>query len=107
MERLLCPGVMMAHRHPRSCVSAAARTDGGPAVRREGERVADFKEPCISWRHSTACDSSSCVQVAVVDGSVLIRDPANPGEVVLNLPPAAWSAFLVRARRGDFGPRET
>jgi len=56
--------------------------------------VADFKEPCISWRKSGASDTNGCVEVAFVDGSVLIRDSANPNGEMLRLSPAAWSAFL-------------
>jgi Domain of unknown function (DUF397) len=67
--------------------------------------VVDFDEPCIAWRKSTASNSGDCVQVAVVDGSVLIRDSANPNGVVLRLLPAAWSAFMARARGEDFGLR--
>jgi len=63
--------------------------------------VADFEESCIAWRKSTASNTGNCVQLAVVDGSVLIRDSVNP-RVVLSLPPAAWSAFLAHARRNDF-----
>jgi hypothetical protein len=72
-----------------------------------GGRVADFEEPCIAWRKSTASDSGGCVEVAVVDGWVLIRDSANPYGIALKLLPAAWSAFIARARRNDFGPGET
>ena len=86
--------------YPQLLVLTAVPLRGG-----EGERVADFKEPGIAWRKSTACDSAACLQVAVVDGSVLVRDPANPYGVVLEFPGAAWSAFLARARRNDFGPR--
>jgi hypothetical protein len=67
--------------------------------------VADFKEPCIVWRKSTASNSGGCVEVAVADGLVLIRDSANPDGVMLRLPPGAWSAFLARARSKDFGLR--
>lgn len=85
--------------------AAAANACGGPATRREGGQVADFKDPCIVWRKSKASNSGGCVEVAVVDGSVLIRDSANPDGVMLRLPPAAWSAFLTRARSTDFGLR--
>jgi Domain of unknown function (DUF397) len=68
--------------------------------------VADFEEPCIAWRKSTASDSGGCVEVAVVDGWVLIRDSANPYGIALKLLPVAWSAFIARARRKDFGPDE-
>ena len=63
-----------------------------------------FEEPCIAWRKSTASNTGNCVQMAVVDGSVLIRDSVNP-HVMLSLPPAAWSSFLARARGEDFGLR--
>lgn len=67
--------------------------------------MADFEESCIAWHKSTASSSGACVQVAVVDESVLIRDSANPNGVVLRLPPAAWSAFLAHARSTDFDLR--
>lgn len=66
--------------------------------------MADFEEPCIAWRKGRASNTGNCVEVAVAAGSVLIRDSMNP-RVVLSLPPAAWSAFLARARSADFGPR--
>jgi Domain of unknown function (DUF397) len=67
--------------------------------------VADFVGPCIAWRKSTASNTTGCVEVAVVDRSVLIRDSVNPSRGMLRLPAAAWSAFLTRARSKDFGLR--
>jgi Domain of unknown function (DUF397) len=67
--------------------------------------VTDFEDPCIAWRKSTASNTGNCVQVAVVNGLVLIRDSANPNGGVLRLPPAAWSAFLTHTRSKDFGLR--
>lgn len=58
--------------------------------------------PCIAWRKSTASNSNGCVQMAVAEGAVLVRDSGNPDGVVLRLPPAAWSAFLARTRDRDF-----
>jgi Domain of unknown function (DUF397) len=63
--------------------------------------VTDFEEPRITWRKSTASNSGNCVEIAIVEGSVLIRDSANPDGGVLELRPAAWSAFLARARGTD------
>jgi Domain of unknown function (DUF397) len=62
--------------------------------------VADFAGPDIAWRKSTASNTGNCLQAAVVAGSVLVRDSVNP-RVVLSLSPAAWSAFLTRARSED------
>jgi Domain of unknown function (DUF397) len=82
--------------HPRLLIA-----DEGPAIPRGGGLVADFEVPYIAWRKSTASNSGGCVEVAVVGGSVLIRDSANPDGLVLSLSPAAWSAFLARARSND------
>jgi len=72
-------------------------------MRRGGDRVTDFEEPCIAWRKSTASNSGGCVEVAVLDGSVLIRDSMNRDGVVLRLSPAAWSSFLARVPASDVG----
>lgn len=60
--------------------------------------MVNFAEPHIEWRKSTASNTTGCVEVAIVDGSVRIRDSANPNGAVLELPPVAWSYFLTRAR---------
>jgi hypothetical protein len=61
--------------------------------------VADFEEPRIAWRKSTASNSNGCLEVAVVNGAVLIRDSVDRDGVVLRLSPAAWSELVARARR--------
>lgn len=64
--------------------------------------MADFREPHITWRRSTASDSGNCVEVAALGGSVLVRDSANPDGARLRIPPVAWSAFLAWTRDKDF-----
>ncbi|MGO9192139.1 MAG: DUF397 domain-containing protein [Streptosporangiaceae bacterium] len=54
------------------------------------------------WRKSTSSNTGGCVEAAVVNGSVLIRDSVNPDGGMLRLSPAAWSAFLLRARSKDY-----
>jgi Domain of unknown function (DUF397) len=66
--------------------------------------VAEFEKPSVVWRRSTKTGGQNCVEVAVVGGSVLIRDSMNPDGGILRLPPTAWSAFLARARGTDPGP---
>jgi hypothetical protein len=68
--------------------------------------VIEFEEPSICWRKSTASNSGGCVEVAVVGGSLLVRDSKNPDRAVIRLPPAGWSSFLERARTSDAGPRQ-
>ena len=67
--------------------------------------MANFEEPYIAWRKSAASGSTNCVEVAVVDGSVLIRDSANRDGVVLGFPSTVWSAFLAHAHSKGFDLR--
>lgn len=67
--------------------------------------MADFEESCIRWRKSTASSSGGCVEVAVADGSVLIRDSANLPGPVLSVPTSVWSVFLASLHEKDFDPR--
>ena len=66
--------------------------------------MVNFEAPRIEWRKSTASNTGNCVEVAIVDRSVRIRDSANPNGAVLELPPAAWSFFLTRARSTNPAP---
>jgi hypothetical protein len=63
-----------------------------------GGWLAESEEQSIAWRKSTASNSGSCVEVAIHDGSVLVRDSMNPVRAVLKLSPTAWSAFLAFTR---------
>jgi hypothetical protein len=67
--------------------------------------VAEFDEQSVSWHKAAASNSGNCVEVGTYDGSVLIRDSADPSGVVLSLSPRAWSAFLASARTGDLTVR--
>ena len=88
-------------------VSAYTTADGGHAPRGGVRRAADFSQPYIRWRKSMASDSGGCLEVAVVDGSVLVRDSKNRDGAMLRFAPKAWSVFLVHARGMDPGLRRT
>jgi uncharacterized protein DUF397 len=64
--------------------------------------VADFQRPSIVWHKSTKSAAANCVEVAAVDGSILVRDSVNPRGLMLRFPSAAWSAFLAQTRDKDF-----
>ena len=64
--------------------------------------MADFEESHIGWRKSTASSGGTCVEVAVADGSVLIRDSTNRGGPVLRVPASSWSVFLASAHETNF-----
>jgi hypothetical protein len=56
-----------------------------------------------TWRKSTRCGSSSCVEVAKIDDdSYLVRDSKNPDQATLTFTAAEWSAFVAGVQAGDF-----
>lgn len=56
----------------------------------------------VDWQTSTFCGSTTCVQVAVIDGSIAVRDSKDPGGAVLKYTPEEWHAFLDGVTNGDF-----
>jgi hypothetical protein len=55
-----------------------------------------------SWRKSSASAQGDCVEVALQDGSVLVRDSKNRFPYVLYFTYSEWEAFLFGARSGEF-----
>jgi hypothetical protein len=56
------------------------------------------------FRKSTRCESSTCVEVARLDGQAAIRNSTDPA-VHLIFAGADWSAFIAGIRAGDFDGR--
>jgi uncharacterized protein DUF397 len=56
-----------------------------------------------AWHKSTrSSGNGNCVEVAVVDDSVAVRDTKNREGGMLVFSAAEWSAFLSGARNGEF-----
>jgi hypothetical protein len=53
------------------------------------------------WRKSTMSASSNCVEVASVDGSILVRDTKDR-KATLTFTADEWQAFLDGASDGQF-----
>jgi Domain of unknown function (DUF397) len=53
-----------------------------------------------NWRRSSMCDDSGCVEVAIADTAVLVRDSGDPSGKVLTISFPEWEA-LVLALRND------
>lgn len=66
--------------------------------------VADVEESRLAWRKSSASQASDCAEVAIANGSVLIRDSKNQDGTVLRVSSAAWFCFLAGVRTGNAGP---
>lgn len=49
-----------------------------------------------SWRKSSysGTGGGDCVETADLDGSILVRDTADRGGVVLSISPSAWLRFM-------------
>jgi Domain of unknown function (DUF397) len=53
------------------------------------------RERTVAWRKSSACYPSDCVEVASIDGHILIRDSADKaGRHVLFFRSHQWSVFV-------------
>lgn len=54
------------------------------------------------WRTSSRSQDTNCVEVASVDGEVLIRDTKNREDAVLAVTPRDWEAFVAAVKGGEF-----
>jgi hypothetical protein len=54
------------------------------------------------WRKSSRSGTNGCVEVAVVDGKVAVRDSKERGGPVLVFTPLEWEAFVGGVRDGQF-----
>jgi hypothetical protein len=48
----------------------------------------------LVWKKSPDSGLSNCVEVAVADDRILLRDSKDPSGPHLSFPPTAWRAFL-------------
>jgi hypothetical protein len=58
--------------------------------------------PPYAWRKSTLCGSGSCIEVAKVNESYMVRDSKDPEGPVLEFSRAEWDAFVAGVHAGDF-----
>jgi hypothetical protein len=53
-----------------------------------------------SWRRSSRCESGTCVEVAVTEAAVYVRNSDEPG-VELTFDRAEWVEFLAAVKEGE------
>ncbi|GIM95281.1 DUF397 domain-containing protein [Paractinoplanes toevensis] len=56
----------------------------------------------VNWRKSSKCASNACVEVAKVEGGVMVRDSKNPDHAPLKFTPEEWLAFVAGVNQGEF-----
>jgi hypothetical protein len=54
-----------------------------------------------TWRKSTRCDTSACVEIATAGDAVLMRNSTIAHDV-LSLSVDAWRSFVAGVKHGDF-----
>ncbi|HET8684598.1 MAG TPA: DUF397 domain-containing protein [Micromonosporaceae bacterium] len=54
------------------------------------------------WRRSRRCESSACIEAALVGSDVAVRDSKHPDGPVLRFSLAEWDAFVDGVQAGDF-----
>lgn len=60
--------------------------------------------PEFEWHRSSLCATDSCVEVAITDDQVAMRDTKDLGPI-LKFNRVEWSEFLAGALHGEFDPR--
>ena len=55
-----------------------------------------------AWRTSTFCDLNGCVEVALLDNQVAVRDAKDKSSPVLLFTTREWDAFISGVRAGEF-----
>jgi Domain of unknown function (DUF397) len=56
----------------------------------------------LRWRRSSRCASNTCVEIATVGDTHLVRDAKDPDGAVLAVDAASWAAFLSAVKAGHF-----
>jgi hypothetical protein len=54
------------------------------------------------WRTSTLCDLNGCVEVALLDDRIAVRNSNDRAGPVLVFTPNEWDAFVGGVRGGEF-----
>jgi hypothetical protein len=73
---------------------------GRSGLFRSEKRLDDL--PGAIWRKSTLCGNSSCIEVALLDDTVALRDSKNLEGPLLLFTHEEWATFIHGVRNGEF-----
>ncbi len=58
--------------------------------------------PPATWRKSSLSGTNGCVEIAVINGNIAVRDSKERKGPVLTFTPGEWKAFVGGVRNGEF-----
>jgi hypothetical protein len=61
-----------------------------------------MSQTTTTWRKSSFCSDSACVEVAFGADVVAVRDGKNPEQGSLRFTPSEWEAFVRGVKAGEF-----
>ena len=64
--------------------------------------MADQDQASVEWRKSGASADGACVEVAIMEAAVLVRQSKDRAGPILTFTHDEWAAFLIGARGGTF-----
>ena len=56
----------------------------------------------VKWTKSTFCADGQCIEVALIDDQVAVRDNKNVEQEALRFSQAEWATFLSRVAVGQY-----
>lgn len=59
-------------------------------------------EATMSWRRSSYCSDSTCVEIAVTGDETLMRDSKNKNQPFIRIDRTAWEQFIKGVENGEF-----
>jgi hypothetical protein len=55
----------------------------------------------MTWQRPAGCESGACVEIAITDAEVLVRNSGRP-DAVISFDHGEWRGFLAAAGAGEF-----
>lgn len=56
----------------------------------------------VTWVRSSRCESGNCVEVALIDNEIAVRNSTRPDGPMVTFTKAEWEAFLGGIEAGEF-----
>ena len=56
----------------------------------------------LAWQRSSRCANSGCVEIAITEEGIMIRDSKDPKSPVLSYDREEWRAFTEGIKAGEF-----